>query len=87
MTAHLDGNALAGPLSGLFSTDLTTAVFVCAGCGRSDVVATVTVYGAPMGMIARCPGCEAVLLRYVETAGGRTFEMRGVATLRIAPDE
>ena len=31
MTGHIDGNALAGALSELFTPDLTTATAVCAG--------------------------------------------------------
>src|SRR5262245_8693784 len=57
MTDHVDGNALAGPLSSLFTPDLTTATAVCAGCGRADALAADPVYGAPMGLIVRCPGC------------------------------
>src|SRR5262249_42493474 len=67
MTDHVDGNALAGPLSNLFMPDLTTATAVCAGCGRSDVLAAGAVYGAPMGLIVRCPVCDGTLLRYSET--------------------
>lgn len=89
MTEHfdgnaLDGNALAGPLSSLFTTDMTAATAACSGCGRTGVLAAAVVYGAPMGLIARCPGCGDALLRYTETARGRTLDMRGIATLRIA---
>lgn len=84
MTDHLDGNALAGPLSGLFTVDLTAATAVCAGCGHADVLAAAAVYGAPMGLIARCPACGDAWLRYAETDRGRTLDMRGIATLRVA---
>lgn len=87
MTPHIDGNVLAGPLGGLFTQDLTLAIAVCAGCSRDSRLATVAVYGAPMGLVARCPACEAVLIRYAETPSGRTLDMRGVAALRIAPEQ
>jgi hypothetical protein len=84
MTDHVDGNALAGPLSGLFTPDLTMATAVCAGCGRAGALGADPVYGAPMGLIVRCPGCGDTLLRYVETPNARTLDMRGIAALQIA---
>jgi hypothetical protein len=81
--AHLDGNALAGAMSAVLVGDLTVATAVCAGCGRAEIVAALPVYGAPMGLIARCPGCDAVLLSYTELAVGRTLEMTGTASLRF----
>jgi hypothetical protein len=80
---HVDGNTLAGPFAGVFAFDITTAIASCAGCGRTQPVAAVGVYGAPMGLVARCPGCDNVLFRYLETPTGRTLDMRGVATLRL----
>jgi hypothetical protein len=83
--AYTDGNALAGPLSGLFAVDLTAVVAVCGSCGRADRVATARVYGAPMGVVARCAGCAEILLRYAETSSGRSLDLRGVAVLRLPP--
>lgn len=79
----LDGNALAGPLGQLFAAGLTTADALCAGCGLTSPVATLPVFGAPMGLVARCPGCDHVLLGYTELPSGRTLELRGTAALRI----
>lgn len=81
--AHIDGNVLAGPLSSVFTADVSGATAVCAGCGRSDRLAAAIVYGAPMGYIARCPGCDQVLVRYAEVSSGATLDMRGIATLRL----
>jgi Family of unknown function (DUF6510) len=80
---YLDGNVLAGPLSAVLAGDVTTATAVCAGCGQVEQVAALPVYGAPMGLVARCPGCDLVLLRYTELPAGRTLEMRGMAALRL----
>ena len=41
--APLDGNALAGPLGLVFTGDLTVASVVCAGCGRSELLAALPV--------------------------------------------
>jgi hypothetical protein len=35
-----------------------------------------------MGQIARCPGCDLVMLSYAELAIGGTLEMTGTAALR-----
>jgi len=83
MTEPNDGNLLAGPLSSVFTPDLTVAVATCAHCGRRDRLATATVYGAPMGLIARCPGCSEVLMRYAATSHARTLDMRGIAVLQL----
>ena len=80
---YLDGNALAGPLSAIFSGDLTTATAVCAGCGQAETVASLRVFGAPMGLVARCSGCDQVLISYTDLGVGRTLEMRGTAALRM----
>jgi hypothetical protein len=82
---HTDGNILAGPLSSVFTAEISTAIASCAGCGRSDRLATAPVYGTPMGFIARCPGCDHVLLRYTNIPTGSTLDMRGIAALRLTP--
>jgi len=82
-SSHLDGNTLAGPLSVLFTEELTTATVVCGGCGLAEQVAALPVFGAPMGLVARCPGCDHVLIRYVELPVGRTLEMSGMAALHL----
>jgi hypothetical protein len=80
---HLDGNTLAGPLSAVFGGDLTAATAVCGGCGRAELVAALPLFGAPMGLVARCPSCDYVMLSYTELPGGRTLQMHGIAVLRL----
>lgn len=87
MTDHVDGNALAGPLTQLFAIDLTAATAICAGCGRTDVLAAGTVYGAPMGLVLRCVGCGDALLRCVEIPGAVTLDLRGIVVLRVPTTE
>lgn len=82
---YLDGNALAGPMSVVIAGDLTTAIATCADCGREDPVASLPVFGAPMGLVARCPGCDNVLLSYADLPTGRAVQMRGMAALRLPP--
>jgi hypothetical protein len=80
---RLDGNALAGPMSVVFAADLTVATAICAGCAREETLAELPVYGAPMGLIARCPGCDLAMIRYAELSTGLTLEMAGTAALRM----
>jgi hypothetical protein len=81
----MDGNAMAGPLRELFAVDVTTAYGRCAGCGLAGPVASLHVYGsedAP-GFVARCPGCESVVLRLVRGPDAAWLDLRGAVSLRI----
>jgi hypothetical protein len=65
--ARLDGNAAAGILSEVFVPDLTTARTTCANCGAIRMVGALFVYAHRMGMVMRCPSCDAVVLRVART--------------------
>jgi hypothetical protein len=80
---YVDGNALAGPLSEIFTVDSTTATGRCAHCGRTGPLATLQVYGPGPGLVARCPGCEEVMLRLVRTPGAAWLDLRGMVSLRL----
>jgi hypothetical protein len=83
MTERLDGNAIAGIAFSLFGRELTVATGVCGACGKSSLVAELHVYvGA--GLVARCPACEAVLLRIVEGSARSWLDLSGLATLEVA---
>jgi hypothetical protein len=81
---HLDGNAAAGLLSEVFAVEVTAATAVCGGCGRDSAVAELVLYGGPLGVVLRCPGCDLAMVRLAATPGGHRLDMRGVALLRIA---
>jgi hypothetical protein len=80
---YVDGNALAGPLREIFAVDVTAAVGRCAGCGRVAVVATLRVYADAPGLVARCPNCEAVVLRLVRGPDRAWLDLRGTTSLEI----
>lgn len=65
--ARLDGNAAAGILSEIFVPDVTTARTTCASCGAIRMLGALFVYAHGMGMVMRCPTCNAVLLRIART--------------------
>lgn len=80
----VDGNALAGPLREIFAVDLTVASGRCAGCGRVDTVAGWHVYREAPGAVARCAGCDMVLLRLVRGPDRAWLDLRGLVCLQIA---
>ncbi|GAA1987900.1 DUF6510 family protein [Catenulispora subtropica] len=78
-----DGNALAGPLSDLFTVDVTTAEGRCTGCGAVGPIARLRVYGPAPGLVARCPDCGQVVLRLVRSTDEAWLDLRGTVSLRI----
>ncbi len=80
---HEDGNALAGPLLDVFAFEVSTATARCAGCTRTEPIVALHVYQGGPGVVARCPGCGDVLLRYAETPHGRWLDLRGTAVLHF----
>jgi hypothetical protein len=82
--AVLDGNAMGGLLLDVFGIELTAAVGTCAACGARGEVARMVVYVRCPGVVARCPGCGAVLLRIVEARDRRFVDLHGLRTLEIA---
>ncbi len=83
MESTYDGNVLAGPLSEVFAADVTVAIARCRGCGRSSAVAELVVYGPDPGLVARCPGCEDILLRLVRTPDSVWVDLGGMSSLRL----
>lgn len=79
----LDGNAAAGRLSALFAVDTTTVVVTCDGCGRDGALATLKLYGGSVGIVLRCPDCDAVNLRFTETGTRLTLDLRGSTRLTV----
>ncbi len=80
---ELDGNALAGPLREVFAVELTAARGTCAGCGRTGPLAEARLYARAPGLVVRCRGCDAVLLRLVSGPGRSWVELRGLAVLEV----
>ena len=80
---HLDGNVLAGPLSEIFSTDMTTAMGRCAGCGDVAPLATAMVYLKPGTFVARCRLCDTILLTLIQSSGTNRLDLAGLAGLAL----
>ncbi|MFD6176803.1 MULTISPECIES: DUF6510 family protein [unclassified Isoptericola] len=81
----LDGSALAGLLSEVYSFDATLAVVRCAHCGHTDVLARTTVHLSAMGGVVRCATCAAVLLVVVDRPDGARVSSPGAAWVQAPP--
>jgi len=79
----LDGNALGGLLGEVLVGEVTVARSTCASCGAVNEIGAVAVYMQAPGAVARCPSCEAVLLRIVQAGGRIWVDFRGVACLEL----
>jgi hypothetical protein len=83
MMSHVDGNALAGPLSELFAVDMTDAVGRCVGCGDESVLAQAMVYVSGTDLVVRCSHCNDVLMTVVHAPGDLRLTLSGLAALRV----
>jgi len=83
MSAHLDGNALAGALSEIFVADMTSAMVRCSSCGDVSPLALAMVFVKPKTYIARCHVCDAVLMTMQSSSRGDRLDLAGVASLQL----
>jgi hypothetical protein len=80
----LDANAAAGLLHEIFHTEMTAAPTECASCGNQGEVGTLIAFNQGPGVILRCPACENVMLRIVQTDDAIYLDARGAVYLRLA---
>jgi Family of unknown function (DUF6510) len=81
--SHLDGNMLGGDLGELFTMDITMAVGQCASCSATVTMAQTMVYADAPGLVARCPSCDAVMLRLARGPERAWLDLRGVTYLQL----
>jgi hypothetical protein len=79
----MDGNAVAGLLQEIFSTDMTTSAVCCAHCGRVGAVGTLDAFTHCPGIVLRCPDCDSVLMRIVRSPRATHIDIRGCVYLSI----
>ena len=79
----LDGNAVAGLLREVFALEMTASPTKCAHCGAVGALGTLLAFTQAPGVVLRCPACEQVVLRIVETADAIYLDARGAAYLRL----
>ena len=82
-TNALDGNAAAGAFAEIFGTDVTTVIVTCAGCRASAPFAEQAAFLDGPGAVLRCPSCDHLLARVVETRTELWLELSGCASWRF----
>lgn len=80
---HVDGNAAAGAFSEVLGFDVTAATLTCVGCDCVIAFAESRVYHRGPGIVVRCPSCDHVLARLVQTPTDVWLDMHGVQSWRI----
>jgi hypothetical protein len=80
----LDGNALAGMLYDVFGAEMTSTPAECASCGNVAEMGALLAFTHAPGMVLRCPTCESIVLRMVETPDAIYLDARGAVYLRMA---
>ena len=80
---RLDGNAIGGVLAEIFGTEMTVAVGVCGSCGSTGQVAEMHVYVRAPGIVVRCPDCESVLVKIVQSGQRTWLDLRGLRTIQL----
>ena len=79
----LDGNAVAGLMYDLFGVEMTASPTECAHCGRKGQFGTLLAFTQAPGVVLRCPACENVMIRIVQTPDAIYIDARGAAYLRL----
>src|SRR5215217_587360 len=81
--AWLDGNAAAGLLQELFVPEMTAALGTCGQCGLRTALGALHAFMHSMGLVLRCPGCTAVVLRVALTPGRAWVDLSGCRVLTL----
>ena len=80
---HVDGNAAAGAFADVLGFDVTTATLTCVRCGCATAFAESQVYHRAPGIVVRCPRCDHVLARLVQTSTEVWLDLHGAQSWRI----
>jgi Family of unknown function (DUF6510) len=81
MMDALDGNAIAGLLHDVFSSEMTSATGTCATCGSSSIVAELVVYLQAPGTVVRCPVCGNIMMVFVRRRELMCVDLHGLADM------
>jgi len=79
----LDGNSVAGVLHEIFALEMTASPTECANCGRQGELGTLLAFTQAPGIVLRCPACEGVMIRIVQTESAIYLDARGAVYLRL----
>jgi len=79
----LDGNSVAGILYEIFGAEMTASPTECEHCGKEGELGSLLAFVSAPGYVLRCPACEQVILRVVQTADYVYLDARGAVSLRV----
>jgi Family of unknown function (DUF6510) len=79
----VDGNAIAGVLQDVFGLEMTASAAECANCGQVNELGALLAFTQSPGAVLRCPACEEVVLRIVQTPDVIYLDARGAAQIRL----
>jgi hypothetical protein len=79
----LDGNAAGGILYEIFTVEVTASPAECAHCGQVGEIGALLAFTQAPGIILRCPTCESVMMRIVQTPEAFYLDFRGAAYMRL----
>ncbi len=80
----LDANAAAGVLFEILGVEMTASPTECAHCGSEGEVGALLAFTQGPGLVLRCPSCENIILRIVQTPEAIYLDARGAVYLRLA---
>lgn len=79
----LDGNALAGRLTGVLGAEPTLVKLTCGHCGSVGMLAESVVEQDDGGSIVRCRNCTRTLLTLVERGGALQLCFASLASAEL----
>lgn len=79
----LDGNAAAGILSEIFALEMTASWIECANCGREGEMGTLLAFMQAPGLVLRCPVCEHINMRVVQSPTAIYLDLRGAVYVSL----
>ncbi len=80
----LDGNAVSGLLMEIFSIEMTISPAQCNHCGTVGEMGSLLAFMHGSGVVLRCPVCESIIMRIVQSPDSTYLDMRGATYLRLA---
>jgi hypothetical protein len=83
-TSTVDGNVLAGVLTGILDGDVTSMIGVCGGCGATGPLAETIVEIDERAAIVRCRTCTHTLITVLADREGARLRFGVLRELRRA---
>jgi Zn finger protein HypA/HybF involved in hydrogenase expression len=73
---HTDGNSIAGLLTEIFATEVTSAMRTCETCGQRRAIGAHRVFRSA-GIVLRCPACGDLAATIAVLEDSYVLRLRG----------